>query len=194
MYEVRVHGRGGQGVVEGCRGLVGRCLPQRPLFPGVPEFRLRALRCAGAVVLQDRQQPNPHARTGPGARRAHRAGRDTAAPPTVLEAAPHRGERAPWTGQRAARPLPRSRDRVPSQVDPHQQLTLVTAMKPLREGSGSSVQPHQPVDRVAPTVPHRELRPPLRLLVRHRRRKHERERHLRGVVWSIVERDRYQRH
>ena len=47
MIEIRIHGRGGQGVVTAAELLVGRGLRRGPARPGLPHLRLRAHRGAG---------------------------------------------------------------------------------------------------------------------------------------------------
>ena len=80
MLQIRIHGRGGQGVVTAAEMLSIAAFARGPPCAGVPELRLRAHRRAGGRVLPHRRPRDPPARADPRARRADHPGPDAAAP------------------------------------------------------------------------------------------------------------------
>ena len=74
MFQIRIHGRGGQGVVTAAEMLSVAAFLEGRACPGLSEFRLGAHGRAGRRLLPHRRQGDPAARADPGAGRADPAG------------------------------------------------------------------------------------------------------------------------
>ena len=102
MFQIRIHGRGGQGVVTGAEMLSIAAFEQAAMRRP-SELRLGAHRRAGGGLLPHRRARDPPARAGDGARRADHPGPDAAAPGRRLPGPEARGLRADQLGAQLRR-------------------------------------------------------------------------------------------
>ena len=75
MFQVRIHGRGGQGVVSGAEMLSVAAFLEGRHAQAFPSFGSERMGAPGDGVLPHRRQGDPPARAGAGARRADHPGR-----------------------------------------------------------------------------------------------------------------------